>query len=75
MSRVIKTPLTRWFDLTTPIIGAPMAGVAGGDLARAVSLGGGLGMIGVSGATTRGVPDRAVRDPGRRPRCPSAWGS
>jgi nitronate monooxygenase len=46
---VIKTPLTRWFDLTTPVIGAPMAGVAGGDLARAVSLGGGLGMIGVSG--------------------------
>jgi nitronate monooxygenase len=46
---VIKTPLTRWFDLTTPVIGAPMAGVAGGELARAVSLGGGLGMIGVSG--------------------------
>jgi nitronate monooxygenase len=46
---VIKTPLTRWFDLTTPIIGAPMAGVAGGALARAVSLGGGLGMIGISG--------------------------
>jgi nitronate monooxygenase len=49
---VIRTPLTRWFDLTTPIIGAPMAGVAGGALARAVSLGGGLGMIGVSGAAT-----------------------
>jgi nitronate monooxygenase len=49
---VIKTPLTRWFDLTTPVIGAPMAGVAGGELARAVSLGGGLGMIGVSGATS-----------------------
>jgi nitronate monooxygenase len=49
---MIKTPLTRWFDLTTPVIGAPMAGVAGGELARAVSLGGGLGMIGVSGATS-----------------------
>jgi nitronate monooxygenase len=49
---VIKTPLTRWFDLTTPVIGAPMAGVAGGELARAVSLGGGLGMIGVGNATT-----------------------
>jgi nitronate monooxygenase len=49
---VIRTPLTRWFDLSTPIIGAPMAGVAGGALARAVSLGGGLGMIGVSGATS-----------------------
>ena len=46
---MIKTPLTRWFDLTTPVIGAPMAGVSGGDLARAVSLGGGLGMIGISG--------------------------
>jgi nitronate monooxygenase len=46
---VIKTPLTRWFDLSTPIVGAPMAGVSGGGLARAVSLGGGLGMIGVSG--------------------------
>lgn len=47
---VIRTPLTRWFDLSTPIIGAPMAGVSGGEMARAVSLGGGLGMIGVSGA-------------------------
>ena len=50
--RVIRTPLTRWFDLTTPIIGAPMAGVSGGALARAVSLGGGLGMIGISGLAT-----------------------
>ena len=49
---MIRTPLTRWFDLTTPIIGAPMAGVSGGALARAVSLGGGLGMIGVSGAAS-----------------------
>jgi nitronate monooxygenase len=46
---VIKTPLTRWFDLTMPVIGAPMAGVSGGALARAVSQAGGLGMIGVSG--------------------------
>src|SRR4051794_40641649 len=34
----------------TPIIGAPMAGVAGGAMARAVSAAGGLGMIGISGA-------------------------
>jgi nitronate monooxygenase len=47
---VIKTPLTRWFDLTTPVVGAPMAGVSGGAMARAVSEAGGLGMIGVSGA-------------------------
>ena len=49
---VITTPLTRWFDLTTPIIGAPMAGVSGGALAHAVSQAGGLGMIGVSGTHT-----------------------
>jgi nitronate monooxygenase len=47
---VIKTSLTRWFDLTTPVIGAPMAGVSGGALAGAVSAAGGLGMIGVSSA-------------------------
>src|SRR3954462_6103878 len=47
---VIRTPLTRWFDLSTPIIGAPMAGVSGGEMARAVSRAGGLGMIGISGA-------------------------
>jgi nitronate monooxygenase len=46
---VIKTPLTRWFDLSTPVIGAPMAGVSGGAMARAVSEAGGLGMIGISG--------------------------
>jgi nitronate monooxygenase len=49
---VIKTPLTRWFDLTTPVVGAPMAGVSGGALARAVSEAGGLGMIGISGAAS-----------------------
>ncbi|MGY1843847.1 NAD(P)H-dependent flavin oxidoreductase [Modestobacter sp. SYSU DS0875] len=49
---MIKTPLTRWFDLDAPVFGAPMAGVAGGELARAVSLGGGLGMIGVGAGTT-----------------------
>jgi len=48
---VIKTSLTRWFDLDVPVFGAPMAGVAGGELARAVSLGGGLGMIGVGSDT------------------------
>jgi nitronate monooxygenase len=48
---VIRTPLTRWFDLQAPVFGAPMAGVSGGALARAVSLGGGLGMIGVGSAT------------------------
>ncbi len=49
---MIRTSLTRSFDLAAPVVGAPMAGVAGGALARAVSLGGGLGMIGVGNATT-----------------------
>ena len=48
---MITTALTRWFDLDTPIFGAPMAGVAGGELARAISVGGGLGMIGVGSET------------------------
>jgi nitronate monooxygenase len=48
---VIKTALTRWFDLDVPVFGAPMAGVGGGELARAVSQGGGLGMIGVGSET------------------------
>src|SRR3954464_13661775 len=48
---VITTALTRWFDLDVPVFGAPMAGVAGGELARAVSLGGGLGMLGVGSET------------------------
>ncbi|SDY44131.1 nitronate monooxygenase [Geodermatophilus africanus] len=49
---MIRTPLTRTFDLAAPVVGAPMAGVAGGALARAVTLGGGLGMIGVGNAAT-----------------------
>jgi nitronate monooxygenase len=58
---VIRTPLTRWFDLTTPVIGAPMAGVAGGALAAAVSRAGGLGMIGVSGSHPPGfVPEQCA---------------
>ncbi|WP_448615207.1 NAD(P)H-dependent flavin oxidoreductase [Modestobacter sp. URMC 112] len=51
---MIRTALTRWFDLDAPVVGAPMAGVAGGAMARAVSLGGGLGMIGVGSATEPG---------------------
>ena len=48
---MITTSLTRWFDLDTPVFGAPMAGVSGGAMARAVSQGGGLGMIGVGSET------------------------
>lgn len=49
---MLRTVLTDRFSLEAPIVGAPMAGVAGGGLAAAVSHGGGLGMIGVGSATT-----------------------
>jgi nitronate monooxygenase len=42
----LTTALTTMFGLTYPIIQAPMANAAGGDLAREVARGGGLGMIG-----------------------------
>ncbi|WP_369139246.1 NAD(P)H-dependent flavin oxidoreductase [Modestobacter versicolor] len=60
---MIKTALTRWFDLDVPVFGAPMAGVAGGELARAVSLGGGLGMIGVGSETPAGWVTEQARLP------------
>ena len=34
------------FGLETPVVNAPMANIAGGALASAVSSGGGLGLIG-----------------------------
>lgn len=42
----IETALTRMFGLRYPLIQAPMAGAAGGALAREVARSGGLGMIG-----------------------------
>ncbi len=42
----LKTPLTEVLDITHPIISAPMATVAGGALAAAVTAAGGLGLIG-----------------------------
>jgi nitronate monooxygenase len=44
---MLHTYLTTDWDLRYPIIGAPMYGVGGGRLARAVTQAGGLGMIGV----------------------------
>jgi nitronate monooxygenase len=43
---VFTTELTRRLGLSVPILSAPMAGVAGGALAAAVSGAGGLGLIG-----------------------------
>lgn len=48
---MLRTHLTTAWHLRYPIIGAPMAGVSGGRLARAVSEAGGLGMIGVGSQT------------------------
>ena len=42
----ISTSLSTHLGLKVPLISAPMAGVAGGDLAAAVSRAGGLGLIG-----------------------------
>jgi len=44
---MLHTYLTTAWHLRYPIIGAPMAGVGRGRLARAVSQAGGLGMIGI----------------------------
>lgn len=46
--------LTERFELTVPVIGAPMAGPGEGALAAAVSAGGGLGMIGVNASRDAG---------------------
>ena len=45
---MIETWLTRTFDLSVPVVGAPMAGPGEGPLAAAVSAAGGLGMVGVN---------------------------
>lgn len=48
----MDTLITRLWGIDVPIIGAPMAGRAGGELAAAVSAAGGLGMIGVGANTS-----------------------
>lgn len=48
---MLRTAITELLDIEIPVVGAPMAGVAGGRLAAAVSAGGGFGMVGVGGAT------------------------
>lgn len=46
----MRTWLTERFGLDVPVVCAPMAGAAGGELAAAVCRGGGLGMIGAAGS-------------------------
>jgi nitronate monooxygenase len=48
---MLSTEQARTFSLKHPIVSVPMAHWSGGVLAGAVSAGGGLGMIGVGGAT------------------------
>jgi nitronate monooxygenase len=49
---MLHTFLTHRLGLRYPIIGAPMAGVAGGRLARAIGQAGGLGCIGIGSTTS-----------------------
>lgn len=49
---MIDTWLTRELGITLPIVGAPMGGRAGGELAGAVSRAGGIGMLGAARYTT-----------------------
>ncbi len=44
--------LTEKFGLSVPVVGAPMAYVGGGRLAAAISVAGGLGMLGAGSAVT-----------------------
>ncbi len=65
----LSTAWTRRLGLRTPVLNAPMGGVAGGALASAVTDAGGLGMIGVGSAGSVDLLEREValpRDAGRR---------
>ncbi|MEP6631358.1 MAG: nitronate monooxygenase, partial [Lapillicoccus sp.] len=48
----MRTWLTERFDLTVPVVQAPMVGVSTGRLTAAVSAAGGLGMLGVGPTST-----------------------
>jgi nitronate monooxygenase len=55
---MIRTALTERLGVALPIIGAPMGGIAHGALARAVTEGGGLGMLGVGSGDGPELIDR-----------------
>ena len=50
---MLSTSWSRSFGLQVPIVNAPMGGVAGGQLATAVTAAGGLGMVGMGSVATR----------------------
>lgn len=56
---MLRTHLTTRLGLRYPLIGAPMANLAGGELARAITEAGGLGMIGVG---SRDSPEFVERE-------------
>jgi nitronate monooxygenase len=69
MSGALSTDWSRSFDMSVPVLNAPMGGVAGGALASAVTGAGGLGMIGIGSAGTVEFlrqQTRIPREAGRR---------
>jgi nitronate monooxygenase len=54
----MRTWLTERFGLDVPVVCAPMAGVAAGELAAAVCRGGGLGMIGAGAVTPEWISEQ-----------------
>jgi nitronate monooxygenase len=68
---MLRTPATDLLGIDIPVLGAPMAGVAGGRLAAAVSAGGGLGMIGVSSSDS---PQMILAEAGEARRAGARFG-
>ncbi|NUS42279.1 MAG: nitronate monooxygenase [Mycobacteriaceae bacterium] len=68
---MIDTWLTRELGLAVPIIGAPMGGRSGGELAGAVSAAGGLGMLGAARYTDA---DWLARESGKARRIGTKFG-
>lgn len=63
---VIVTPFTTAFDVQAPVVCAPMGGVAGPALVRAVTAAGGLGLLGVEtdGSATPAILHTQATRPG-----------
>ncbi|WP_406368950.1 nitronate monooxygenase [Streptomyces sp. NBC_00647] len=66
----LSTAFTKMFGVRHPIALAPMGGSAGGELAAAVSRGGGLGLLGAGG----GDPDWLARELPIVARAGKPWG-
>ncbi|MGH9067189.1 MAG: NAD(P)H-dependent flavin oxidoreductase, partial [Acidimicrobiales bacterium] len=71
---MLTTELTERLGIRHPIVGAPMAGVAHGALARAVSEGGALGMVGVGSTDEVGLVEREAAIAGNGGRLPFGVG-